>query len=327
MTVTVSRGNPLPWPIAMLLTVVGAALIVIGFTVVDPLPGFGGSDVILDVVAAFLVIPVWTIMILAVIRKAISTKPDVTAGIPNELPEPPGNEDPAVVAVVVGEGSPSHRAVAGTILSLAHHKKIDINEFGPKIVITVPKDARSDLATDALVLDALHERADSKGAVEGPPIWKHHVSWWHSYRGEARKAALSAGLLQYRIPFVGLMILMIFTSTALGLVFFSRMPVFIGSILFANGIPHLLARATGYRLSDQGQVMRAKWAAFARYLRKEGSVHDVGAAGVVMWGPNLYYGVVLGEAPKAAHELAPPGGDDRSFLGEPTETRSQIYEL
>ena len=171
------------------------------------------------------------------------------------------------------------------------------------------------------------KHAGSKGDIEGPPIWKHHVTWWHSYREDARKAALSAGLLQFRIPFVGLMILMIFTSTALGLVFFSRMPVFIGSILFANGIPHLLARATGYRLSDQGQVMRAKWAAFARYLQKEGSVHDVGAAGIVMWGPNLSYGVVLGQAPKAAHELAPPGGDDRSFIGETPEPHSQTYEV
>ena len=327
MTVTVSSGNPLPWPFAMLFTVVGAALIVIGFTVVAPMEGFGSSDVILDVVAAFLVIPVWLIAILAIVRKTFSAKPDVTAGIPNELPEPPGDEDPAVVAVVVGDGSPSHRAVAGTILSLAQGKMITINEFGPKVMVTVPPDARSAVPTDALVLDALREHADSKGDIEGPPIWNHRVAWWHSYRGEARKAALGSGLLQFRIPFVGLMILMIFTSTALGLVFFSRLPVFIGSILFANGIPHLLARATGYRLSDQGQVMRAKWAAFARYLRKEGSVHDVGASGIVMWGPNLSYGVVLGEAPKAAHQLTPPGGDDRSILGQPTEAHSQTYEL
>ena len=241
MTVTVSSGNPLPWPIAMLFTVVGAALIVIGFTVVPPMDGFSGSDVILDVVAALLVIPVWTIMILVWIRKLFAPKPDVTQGIPDELPEPPGTEDPAVVAVVVGDGSPSQRAVAGTMLALAHHKAITINEFGPKIVVSVPSDASSAIPTDALVLDALRERADSKGDIAGPPIWKDHVSWWRSYRSEARKGALGAGLLQFRIPFVGLMILMIFTSTALGLVFFSRLPVFIGSILFANGIPHLLA--------------------------------------------------------------------------------------
>jgi hypothetical protein len=73
--------------------------------------------------------------------------------------------------------------------------------------------------------------------------------------------------------------------------------------------------------------MRARWAAFARFLRKEGSVHDVGAAGVVMWGPNLSYGVVLGEAPKAARELTPPGGDDGSFIGEPSEPHSETYKF
>jgi hypothetical protein len=327
MTVTVSSGNPLPWPFAMLFTVVGAALIVIGFTVVSPMEGFSSSDVILDVVAGILVIPTWAIAILVMVRKLFTPKPDYAAGVPDELPEPPGSDDPAVVAVLAGDGSPSQRAVAGTMLALAHRKAITINEFGPKIVVNVPPDARSAVLTDALVLGALHERADAKGDVEGPPIWKHHIGWWRTYRAEARKAALSSGLLQFRIPFVGLMLVMILTSTALGLVFFSRLPVFIGSILFANGIPHLLARATGYRLSGQGEQMRAKWAAFGRYLHKDGGLRDVGASGIVMWGPNLSYGVVLGEAPKAAHQLSPPGGDDSSFLGEPIEPHSETYEL
>jgi len=312
ITMTVERGNPLPWPIASVFTIVGAALIVYGFVDFDPIGGVtsGGADIILDVVAALLVIPAWFIAIAAFLRR-LGTKDQAVAqaNIPDELPEPPGHLDPAAVATIVHGGRPGASAVAGTVLSLAEHKLVTVTEFGPKTVVHVEKTGTSPSPTSELVLDDLRSRADSSGDVAGERIFPDRVGWWREYQSTARKLSVSNGTLTYRIPFIGLMILMIFTSTALGLVFFSRVPVFVGSILFANGIPHLLARVTGYKLSDDGRVERAKWLAFARYLHRQGSVKDVGPGGVVMWGPNLTYGVVLGQAPKVARALAPPGAD------------------
>ena len=102
----------------------------------------------------------------------------------------------------------------------------------------------------------------------------------------------------------------ILTATALALVFFWYIVSFIGFILFANGVPHLIAGASGYRLSAPGVAYRAQWVAFGRYIRAHKSLRDVGPAGVAVWGPNLVYGVLVGEGDKTAHALAPRVGHD-----------------
>jgi uncharacterized membrane protein len=155
-------------------------------------------------------------------------------------------------------------------------------------------------------------------------VWREPVDWWRAFSAEARKRAAAAGLIESRIPFVALMLVMVFTAVGFSLVFFERMPVFIGSILLANGLPHLVARGSGFRLTDDGMRMRAAWRAFGRYLHRHGSFTDAGPAGVAVWGHNLAYGAVLGVAEKAARPLTP---DVEGFEDElPTEV-TKVYEL
>jgi uncharacterized membrane protein len=116
--------------------------------------------------------------------------------------------------------------------------------------------------------------------------------------------------VESRIPFIGLMLVSIFTATGLALIFFWYIASFVGFILLANGLPHLIARASGYRLSATGIAERARWIAFGRYVHAHGSLRDVGPAGVAMWGPNLVYGVIVGEGDTAARMLAPDVGRD-----------------
>jgi len=93
--------------------------------------------------------------------------------------------------------------------------------------------------------------------------------------------------------------------------FFDHPAVFIGSIIFANGLPQLLSRVSGYHLTVEGAREKAQWAAFRRFLHEQRSLHDVGPAAIVIWGPNLAYGAVLGEAPRAAAIFTPGStGDD-----------------
>ena len=111
VTVTVSRGNPLPWPVALLFTVVGLGLMIAGFTVVPPveMPSGTGEDVgsvILWIVALLLVVPTWIIFIIVMVRRVREHRAP-TRVVPDELPEPPSDEDVAVVATVVGEGKPA----------------------------------------------------------------------------------------------------------------------------------------------------------------------------------------------------------------------------
>jgi hypothetical protein len=323
VTVTVSRGNPLPAPIAWLFTLIGAGLIVAGFTVVPKLPDFDTSNTLLEVIAAILVIPAWAFFIVAMIRR-LARRDDVTGDIPDEIEEPPSTHDPGVVAVVIGEGRPGARAIAGTVLQLAHRHELSVNEYGEKLVIQVDADAKAENDGEALVIGGLRREVNEDGHVVGPPVWKHDIDWWRGFVGDARKRATAADLIETRIPFVALMLVAVFTATGFSLVFFERMPVFIGSILLANGLPHLIARGSGYGLTTNGKRMHAAWRAHGRYLHRHESFRDAGPAGVAIWGPNLAYGAVLGVAEKAARPLTP---DVAGFEDETPASVTKVYEL
>jgi hypothetical protein len=265
-------------------------------------------------------VPAWFFYVRSLLRRARARRTAV-AGAPRELTEPPSREDPAVVAVVVGKGEPSGRAVAATVLGLADRDVIDVQEYGDKIVIDVPATATGDSATDEIVLGALRAGADPAGAVAGPPIWDD-VKWWRDYVRDARGRAMADGLVENRIPLVGLMLVCILTATGLALIFFWYIAAFVGLILLANGLPHLVARASGFRLSAAGVASRAQWIAFGRYLHAHESLEDVGPAGVAIWGPNLVYGVLVGAGDKAARALSPDvghgGSDPADVLSEYT---------
>ena len=325
VTVTVSRSNPLPVALALLFTIVGAGLIVVGFTVVPPLPEFESSNVLLKVIAGILVIPAWAIYGLGLIRRLFRPDPDEGfPEVPDELPEPPSNHDPAIVSTLIGDGTPSRRAIAGTVLGLAARREISINEFGERIVIQIDNKADAQNEGEALVLAGLRGEAQDGGDIVGPPIWKERVPWWGAFRKDARSRAGTEGLTETRIPLVGLMIVLIFTATGFSLVFFHRLPVFIGSILLANGLPHLIARGSGYRLSRDGRRLATAWQAFGRYLHRHHSFTEAGPAGVAVWGPNLVYGAVLGVAERAARPLT-PGIEDESE--EQILEITKVYEL
>lgn len=330
VTVTVSRGTPLWWPIAFLFTAVGLGLIVAGFTVIEPVndvPNADFGNVILYIVAAALVIPAWAIAILSFLRKLVrGGAPAAVESVPDELPEPPGKEGADLVALLLGEGKPRRRAVAGTVLELAARNVIEIEEHGDKVVIRIKDRAAGSTESEQLVLEALRDRVGPEGEVVGPPFWPDRIGWWPAYVRDARKRAMQAGILTTRIPYVGLLLLFIFTAVGFSLVFFWRIPVFVGSILFANGFPHLLARASGYKISDAAEVGAEKWRAFGRYLRAQGSFENVGPAGVAIWGPNLAYGAVLGVARKASRPLT-PGVEDEDVDDLVGHATTQVYEL
>ena len=103
------------------------------------------------------------------------------------------------------------------------------------------------------------------------------------------------------------MVLSIVTATVLAIAIFWYTLAFVGLILLANGIPHLIVRFGGYRLSVVGTIERARWLAFGRGLRDRGGLATVGPGGVSMWGPYLVYGVLFGGAPRAAAALTPAG--------------------
>src|SRR5918996_3581526 len=100
VTVTVTRGNPMPALVAWVLTLVGLGMMVFGWPVVLPMGGATGvAGIVLIAVAVLLAVPAWAIFVLMMVRSARARR-RIVREVPGELAEPPSNHDPAVVAVL-----------------------------------------------------------------------------------------------------------------------------------------------------------------------------------------------------------------------------------
>lgn len=314
MTVTVARGSPLPWPVAIAFTGVGAALIVVGIAFVGPIDVPGASTGAIPLwLAVLIVVPIWVAYGVSLTRRTSERRRVLaTAAVAEVLTDPPSEADPAVVGVLIGRGRVPAVAVAATTLALAAWRWIDIQELGDEVVVSIdatPPPGAVPSSTDLIVLRALDARRDPvTGDVKGPPLWGDVDAWWSAYAADARAHAIAAGLLEPRLPFVGLMLASVITATVVGLAIFWYIAAFVGTILLANGIPHLLARASGYRLSPAGAVERSRWLAFGRGLRERGGLEQAGPGAIAVWGPYLVYGVLVGAGPRAARVLTPDVG-------------------
>jgi hypothetical protein len=320
VTVTVMRGNPLSVGPALLLAAAGAVPMVLGFLFpVDVFPSSAALDVVLWTLAVVIAVPGW-LLAWVVWRSTRRADREPIGPVPEELPEPPSDHDAAQVAVLVGEGRPSRRAIAGTVLELADRGAITIEEYGERLVIRIEPDAQGESKREQVVLDGLRANVDDSGEVVGPPVWKHKVSWWRTFAREARGDMIQAGLVHPAIPLVALTIGLIFTVVAISIPLFNPF-LLAGIVPFFIGVTHALANIGGYKLPREGRELRARWAAYARYLAAQGSVRDVGPAAIAIWGPNLSYGVVLGQAERAARPLTPGATEDD--IPTPFETVAQ----
>ncbi len=316
MTVRISRGRPMASAFAIALVVVGVALVVYGIAVVGKteVPGNGDASGALSWLGCLaILVPIWVVYFLVVVRNRRRRRARVgPVEVPDTLTEPPSDEDPAVVATLLGRGTVPAVAVAATTLAIARAGWIDVHEVGERVVVSfdeTPTDAWTASDSDRFVLQALADRRDPEtGDVTGPPLYAAAHDWWRAYVADARARAIGAGLVEPRVPLVGLLILSVVTATVVSLAIFWYTLAFIGLLLLANGLPHLLVRVGGYRVSASGAVERAKWLAFGRGLRERGGLADIGPGGVAVWGPYLVYGVLLGAAPRAAEALTPEVG-------------------
>lgn len=248
----------------------------------------------------------WVIVAFQFMRAARGKTRDV-GPVPDELSDPPTAHDPAVVAALWGEGTPEKSAVAGTMLALAQRKALTIEEYGAgeRIVVKIPLAEVGSNPNENIVLTALRESATPEGVIEGPPVWRGSTRWWRSYRGAAIRRARSAGFVKRRLPLASLSAALVSTAIGVGIWFFSRPVVYVAMVIVAQIIGTAISLFGGWTLTPQGQRSRALWGAFKRYVHNHGELTDVGPSGIVMWGPYLAYGVVLGEAKDAARPLTP----------------------
>ncbi len=248
----------------------------------------------------------WTIVAVGVLRRLRERKRFI-GDIPDTLSDPPDStDDPAVVAVLDGEGRPGKAAVAGTILGLAHRKELEIQQYGPKVVVKVPITTASEQTSEQLVLAALRANASDDGVVEGPPVLRSDGRWWRAFRRDAVKRARAKGYVTRWLPLAPLSGAIVTTAVGIGIFFLSQPAVYAAIIIGTELIAWVISFFSGYTLTNKGWRQRALWRSFGRYIHQQGKLdRDVGPAGVIVWGPYLVYGAALGEADDAAKPLLP----------------------
>jgi hypothetical protein len=160
--------------------------------------------------------------------------------------------------------------------------------------------------SEQIVLYELRKRATPEGVIEGRPVWEGSTSWWSGFRRDAVKRAREQGLATRWLPLVPFSGALTTTGVGAGFFFFTNPTVYVAIVMSVQVIAWVVSFVSGWTLTDAGWRQRALWHSFARYIRKQGKLDkDVGPEGVVVWGPYLVYGSVLGEADGAARPLTP----------------------
>ncbi|MCJ7439880.1 MAG: DUF2207 domain-containing protein [Acidimicrobiia bacterium] len=247
----------------------------------------------------------WAIVVVGLVRRLRERK-RVVGNVPDHLSDPPTAVDPAIVAVLDGEGRPAKTAVAGTVLDLARREAIDLREYGDRVVIKVPLEAMGVNESEQLVLNELRALATPEGVLEGAHIWRQPIRWWRTYRRDLVKRARGMGLVERWMPLASLSGALITTGVGMSVFFFTQPVVYFAMVFGAMIVGYIISFVSGYTLTDKGWRQRALWRSFARYIHDHGEIDKaVGPAGVVVWGPYLTYGAVLDEASAAARPLTP----------------------
>lgn len=247
----------------------------------------------------------WTVVAVGLTRR-LRERRRAAADVPATSSEPPTDDDPAIVAVLDGEGRPAKEAVAGTILAITHRKDLEIQQVGPKVVVKVRRGATARNPSEQLVLDALGETANDQRVVEGPPVVPTSKRWWRAFRRDAIRRARGQGLVTRWLPLAPLSGAIVTTAVGIGVFFLDQPVVYAAIVIGTELIAWAVSFVSGYTLTDKGWNRRARWRSFARYIDQQGKLDkDVGPAGVVVWGPYLVYGSVLGEARGASRPLTP----------------------
>ena len=234
--------------------------------------------------------------------------------VPQELSEPPGSESPAVVNLLVAKGERVDRgAVAGTILALVERGVLVLHSItSEEFVLRMPADRSAVSGPDAVVLDALADAAAPSGELRGPPLWRASSRRFRAaYRRAVVAEARGAGLVERTLqPSLFLIYAMIFASCTWPLWLDQRLvllaPV-LGMAAAIASIPFLARLA----ITDEGVERRARWLAYRRWLRSQDQLCEVGAPGIVIWGPQLTYGAALGVAEATVAALSPDEGGGR----------------
>ena len=244
-----------------------------------------------------------------------------------------GPESPAIVNLLVNRWNVTRSAIQATLLDLASRKYIGIDQYGQEQFIVSlrnnPPDAER-TEYERQVLDLIRKRATGGSApAEAITLGEEGEAeaWWQRFRKsvaeDARKQRLARNRwapLDWAILGSGLAVVFGLFALAFGIAHIGGrnssgensldLTDWLGIGLFAWIVAMaLLSRLRDLRDTPSGREACGRWLGVRNYLREIHAFEDVSAAAVIVWERYLAFGVALGVAKEAAHQL-PLAPDD-----------------
>ena len=272
--------------------------------------------------AAGVAVAAWLVLLglLAVATRARTPDPGPA------VVELPGEESPAVVAMLTDGWEVGREAVPATLIDLAARKVLAIEGVGlDRFVVRLrPAPAtRSDLAPyEDQVLDHVRRLASSDGTVPGEALTtgpedesKH---WWSRFEKAVVKDARDRGLSRGRwsrwmLGVLGAAALVPAILVALALVTAPKedasdddnpVGAFIGITAIGwFGLMAIPGKMRAERETPAGQQAAARWLGLREHLEGSGGFTDAPPAAVAIWDRYLSYGAALGVAAGAVRAL------------------------
>lgn len=235
------------------------------------------------------------------------------AATPDELPEPPNDRHPALVALLIGARGPGFRsAVAATVLRLVERRQLALEGLdAERFRLTVVPDARGEVPVEWYVLqNLLGGAARHQGrTLAGPPLWDDGM--WRrprlgTFERDVKQLAANERLLA---PALSPLVLL-FAPMALGAcMLWLESGLAVGVLAWGFGMGPFVGLGAsslfGLRRTAAGEVEAARWLAHARWLRRTANLDDLGVPAFQVWGGHLTLAVATGVAPRAARALSP----------------------
>jgi hypothetical protein len=289
------------------------------------------ADAIPWLVGAGAALTLWFVLFAAIASATMPRLPD-----PGPATTDLGPESPAVVNFLCNRWKLTTSAIAATLIDLAARRYVTIEQIGDGENLVRLRDHATDPTNEyeRQVLALVRGRAEN-GTVPATELSLGYGDkaerWWKSFRDAVIDEARGHGLARRRFSsaqrvLLAATLLVPFAIAGVGFEVYGAAQraagedldvgggLALAAILWFAALGYGRTRLRGWRETEAGTAVAARWLGVAEQLRENDSFGDTAPAGVAIWGRLLASGTALGVAYAAAAALpVGPTRDDEAW--------------